>query len=113
MLACVLLHLYRSDVRLLVQSHKGSIQGLTISTLHSPVLCSAAVLCCAVLCCAMLCCAVLCCAVLCCAVLCCAVLCCAVDKTARQTPLLSQSTNATAAAANTMLCYAISCNGQV
>jgi len=46
-------------------------------------------------------------------VLCCAVLCCAVDKTARQTPLLSQSTNATAAAANTMLCYAISCNGQV
>jgi len=93
MLACVLLHLYRSDVRLLVRSHKGSIQRLTISTLHSPVLCSAAALCCAVL--------------------CCAVLCCAVDKTARQTPLLSQSTNATAAAANTMLCYAISCNGQV
>ncbi len=91
MLACVLLHLYRSDVRLLVQSHKGSIQGLTISTLHSPVLCSAAVLCCAVLCYAVLCCAVLCCAVLCCAVLCCAVLCCAVDKTARQTPMFSNS----------------------
>jgi len=29
--------------------------------------------------------------VLCCAVLCCAVLCCAVDKTARQTPMFSNS----------------------
>ena len=100
MLACVLLHLYRSDVRLLVQSHKGSIQGLTISTLHSPVLCSAAVLCCAVLCYAVLCCAVLCCAVLCCAVL-------------WTRPHVKHQCLATAAAANTMLCYAISCNGQV